>query len=75
MKERIAAESENRTVDDQKKKDRENAADMRNRAMESHGQTKKRKESDDSDNDGRKLKKKVKEQCNSGLSARKNERL
>ena len=57
MKERIAAESENRAVDDQKKQDRENAADMRNRAMESLGQTKKRKESDDSENEGRKLKK------------------
>ena len=52
-----AAESENRSVDDQKKQDRENAADMRNRAMESLGQTKKRKESDDSENEGRKLKK------------------
>ena len=58
MKERIAAESENRAVDDQKKQDRENAANnMRNRAMESLVQTKKRKESDDSDNEGRKLKK------------------
>ncbi|KAK2552518.1 hypothetical protein P5673_026359 [Acropora cervicornis] len=52
-----AAESENRAVDDQKKQDRENAADMRNRAMESLGQTKKRKESDDIENEGRKLKK------------------
>ena len=43
-----AAESENREVDDQKKQDRENAADMRNREMESLGQTMKRKESDDS---------------------------
>ena len=57
MKERIAAESENRAVDDQKKQDRENAADMRIRAMESLGQTKKRKQSDESDNEGRKLKK------------------
>ena len=52
-----AAESENRAVDDQKKQDRENAADMRNRAMASLGQTKKRKESDDSENEGRKLNK------------------
>ena len=35
-------------ADDQKKQDRENAADMRNREMESLGQTMKRKESDDS---------------------------
>ena len=57
MKERIAAESENRAVDDQKRQDRENAANMRNTAMESLLQTKKRKESDDSDNEGRTLKK------------------
>ena len=39
------AGSEQRVVDDQNKQDRENAADMRNRAMESIGQTKKGKES------------------------------
>ena len=55
MRERIAAESENGAVDDQKKQDGENAAGMRIRAMESLGQTKKRKESDDSDIEGRKL--------------------
>ena len=38
-----AAESEQRVVDDQKKQDRENATDMRKRAMESIGQTKKGK--------------------------------
>ncbi|CAH3141444.1 unnamed protein product, partial [Porites lobata] len=52
-----AAESEQRVVDDQKKQDRENATDMRKRAMESIGQTKKRKESNDDENEGRKFKK------------------
>ncbi|CAH3161589.1 unnamed protein product, partial [Porites lobata] len=55
--EKDAAESEQRVVDDQKKQDRENATDMRKRAMESIGQTKKRKESNDDENEGRKFKK------------------
>ena len=55
--EREDAESEQRVVDDQKKQDRENATDMRKRAMESIGQTKKRKESNDNENEGRKFKK------------------
>ncbi|CAH3153838.1 unnamed protein product, partial [Porites lobata] len=55
--EKDAAESEQRVVDDQKKQDRENATDMRKIAMESIGQTKKRKESNDDENEGRKFKK------------------
>ena len=53
-----AAESEQREVNDQKKQDRENAADMRNKAMESLGQTQKRKEAEDDESGGRKTKKK-----------------
>ncbi|KAK2564477.1 hypothetical protein P5673_011919 [Acropora cervicornis] len=70
-----AAESENRAVDDQKKQDKENAADMRNRAMESLGQTKKRKESDDSENEGRKLKKRSNGNATVAYLREKNERL
>ena len=70
-----AAESENRAVDDRKKQDRENAADMRNRAMESLGQTKKRKESDDIENEGRKLKKRSNGNATVTYLREKNERL
>ena len=70
-----AAESENRAVDEQKKQDRENAADMRNRAIESVRQTKKRKESDDSENEGRKLKKRSNGNATVAYLREKNERL
>lgn len=69
------AESENRAVDDQKKQDRENAADMRNRVMESLGQTKKRKESDDSENEGRTLQKRSNGNATEAYLREKNERL
>ena len=52
-----AAQSEQRVVDDQKKQDKENVTDMRKRAMESIGQTKERKESNDDENEGRTFKK------------------
>ena len=57
MQRENAAESEQRVVDDQKKQDKKNATDMRKRAMESIGQTNKRKEFNDDENEGRKLKK------------------
>ena len=70
-----AAESEQRVVDDQKKQDRENATDMRKIAMESIGQTKKRKESNDNENEGRKFKKRSSDNATVAYLREKNERL
>ena len=70
-----AAESEQRVVDDQKKQDRENATDMRKSEMESIGQTKKRKESNDDENEGRKFKKRSSGNATVAYLKEKNEHL
>ena len=62
-------------VDDQKKQDKENATDIRKTAMESIGQTKKRKESHDDENEGRKFKKRSSGNARVAYLREKNEHL
>ena len=75
IKREDAAEAEQGTVDTQKKQDKKNAAEMRNRAMESLGQMQKRKEQEGGESEGRKVKKRSSGNDTVAYPREKNERL